>query len=270
MSLAQALILGVIQGLTEFLPVSSSGHLVIFEHILNTRLGDISFEVFAHTGTLMAVLVYYRRYIFRLIERILTVSGKDDEGRAGDDKEIPMSWIWYILIGTIPAVIIGLLFKDQIEAAFRSIKLVGVVLILCGFILISTKWASKAMKNITAVDAVLIGIAQALAITPGLSRSGATISTGLFLGKNPVRAADFSFLLSIPAVAGATILKLKDVIESPPLTSEIMTYLIGGLASFAVGFLCIMWLLDIIKKGKFSYFGVYCCLAGLIAVLFIS
>jgi len=268
MTIIQAIILGIVQGLTEFLPVSSSGHLVIFEHLLGASLENINFDVFVHSGTLLSVLVYYRIELISLIKRFIFPGKNRDESRGED--EVPKSWILFIIIGTIPAVIIGLLFEDYITSAFKNIKLVGGVLIFCGLVLISTKWAPRRNNEISLVDAILIGLAQALAITPGISRSGMTISMGLFRKINPVKAADFSFLLSIPAVAGATILKLREVISSAPPTDQILAYFVGGSAAFIVGYLSILWLLSIVKKGKFAYFGIYCCVAGTIALLFIN
>ncbi len=272
MNIFQALILGIVQGLTEFLPVSSSGHLVIFEHLLNTTLEDINFDVFAHTGTLFAVLVYYRIELFRIFGNFLKNPfsfGNNDRGEDGK-KEFPGYWIWLIVIGTIPAGVLGILFEDYITIAFKSVNLVGFVLIGCGLILLSTRFIAIKSRKIGIMDAILIGIAQALAMTPGLSRSGMTISMGLFRGVDPVRAADFSFLLSIPAVAGAALLKALDVAQSLPSQSEFLAYIIGGITSFVVGYLSIIWLLKVIRRGNFSYFGIYCILMGIIAVLFVN
>ena len=269
MNIVQAFILGIVQGLTEFLPVSSSGHLVIFEHILKTNLQDISFDVFAHTGTLIAVIAFYRRDLINIARQL---SGRILQSRPNREEsdEIHSSWLWYIIIGSIPAAIIGLSFEASISAAFKNVKLVGMILIFCGLMLISTIWARRGKKAIDAPKALFIGIAQALAILPGLSRSGTTITTGLFLGINPIRAADFSFLLSIPAVAGATILKLREALSSAPFRGQIAAYVMGALASLIVGYLSIAWMLAFIRKGKFFYFGVYCCLVGAGVLFFLS
>jgi len=269
-TILQALFLGIVQGLTEFLPVSSSGHLVIFEHLLNVRLENINFDVFVHTGTLLAVLIYYRRQLIDLTLYFLRKSPSESSGRGEANNKVPASWFWYIIIGTIPAGIIGLLFEDYVTQAFNNVKLVGIVLVFCGIILISTRWVLRGQRRFGILSSFLVGIAQSLAITPGLSRSGMTISTGLFLKIEPTRAADFSFLLSIPAVAGATILKLKEVVSSPPTTAQITTYLVGGITSFIVGYISIIIVLNIVKKGKFSYFGIYCIAIGLLSLLFLS
>ncbi|MBD3170728.1 MAG: undecaprenyl-diphosphatase UppP [candidate division Zixibacteria bacterium] len=271
LTLIQALILGIVQGLTEFLPVSSSGHLVIFEHLLDTHLENINFDVFVHTGTLLAVLVFYRRQLISLTGRFFkTPFDFGEKGREEDAGSVPVRWVWFIVLGTIPAVIIGLGFEDAITSIFKNVKLVGGVLIACGVILISTGFAKKGSNSIGLWHAIIIGLAQAMAITPGLSRSGMTISAGLFMKIDPRKAADFSFLLSIPAVAGATILKISDVVASPPHNGEVTNYIIGGTSAFIVGYACIAWLLHLVKRGKFFYFGIYCGAAGLISILFIS
>ncbi|MBD3234028.1 MAG: undecaprenyl-diphosphatase, partial [candidate division Zixibacteria bacterium] len=189
MNIFQALILGIVQGLTEFLPVSSSGHLVIFEHLLNTTLEDINFDVFAHAGTLLAVLVFYRVDLIRIMGNFLQnpFSFRNNDRGEADKKEFPGYWVWLIIIGTIPAGVLGILLEDYITLAFKSVNLVGFVLIGCGIILLSTRFIPKKRRKISIIDAILIGFAQALAMTPGLSRSGMTISMGLFRGVDPVK-----------------------------------------------------------------------------------
>jgi len=268
LSFLQAIILGIVQGLTEFLPVSSSGHLVIFEHLLGTSLDSINFDVFAHTGTLLSVIIYYRHQIASVFSDIMNNSTR--RGTASpSDSDISPAWVWYIIIATIPAGIMGLLFEDYITTAFKSIRLVGCILLFCGLLLISTKWVRTGNRKLRLTDAILIGIAQAFAIAPGLSRSGTTISMGLFRKINPKSAADFSFLLSIPAVAGATVLKTKTVLAAVPPADEILNYAVGAITSFIIGYLSISLLLRMVQKGKFFYFGIYCFLIGTAVLIFV-
>ena len=163
----------------------------------------------------------------------------------------------------------GLLFEDYITTAFKSIRLVGCILLFCGLLLISTKWVRTGNRKLRLTDAILIGIAQAFAIAPGLSRSGTTISMGLFRKINPKSAADFSFLLSIPAVAGATVLKTKTVLAAVPPADEILNYAVGAITSFIIGYLSISLLLRMVQKGKFFYFGIYCFLIGTAVLIFV-
>ncbi|MCP4703558.1 MAG: undecaprenyl-diphosphate phosphatase, partial [candidate division Zixibacteria bacterium] len=245
MSYFEAILLGVIQGLTEILPISSSGHLVLTEHILQLKQPGILFELMVHFGTLLSVLVYFHKKIFGMIKSVF------DSSRSAERK-----MVYYLIVGTIPAVIAALLLDDFFEEAFSSPVMTSVMLLVTGLILLSTKYAKLKKLELNIPRSVIIGIGQALAIMPGISRSGTTISTGLFLGLKPYEVAEFSFLLSIPAILGAIVFKFKAVLS---LNSEILgPYLVGTIFAFLTGLFAVYIMLDLIRKGKFVYFGIYC------------
>jgi undecaprenyl-diphosphatase len=255
LDILNAIILGLVQGLSEFLPISSSGHLVLAAHILDFQEEGIAFEVFVHFGTLLSVFVAFRREIKKMIFAPYSVWIKKE-----NDPEILefLNWDLYVIIGTIPAVIVGLFFKDQIENLFSSVLLVLIMLLITGTIMVISKFLPQADKPLKKSNSFIIGIAQAFAILPGISRSGSTIVTALAFGVDRVKAAKFSFILSIPAIIGATILKTKDLIDTPPTQGEILLLIIGAIAAFISGYFAIIWLLDLVKKGKLEWFGYYC------------
>jgi undecaprenyl-diphosphatase len=263
MSIFQIILLGIVQGITEFLPISSSGHLVIFEKLLKIGLHDISLEVFLHFGTILAVIYYFRKDLLKMLNSI----GE----RFSGSKENQESWefIWLIIIGTIPAVILGLLFKENIEKSFTSVKLVGITLTITGIFLWLSRFSKQTKAKISWLNAVIIGFSQALAMLPGISRSGATITAGLFLGIEKEKSAKFSFLLSLPAVLGASLLKLKDSLSQGICINTIFIYLVGMVTAFIFGYFSIAALLKILKKGKFEYFGYYCLLVGVLVFIFL-
>ncbi|MEE9573125.1 MAG: undecaprenyl-diphosphate phosphatase [Candidatus Neomarinimicrobiota bacterium] len=251
MTIFEAVLLGIIQGLTEFLPISSSGHLVIGQKVLGISIAGNLFEVVVHLGTLGSVLIIFWPDILQLITSLKSETTK--------------KYIFAIVIGTMPAVIIGFLFKDIISEAFENIRIVAITLILTGIILLSTKFVKTKLKDIAIGSALLIGFAQAMAIVPGISRSGITISLGMQLGIAPEKAAKFSFLLAIPAIVGAGLLTGSDLIESSEPTLSWSVLLVGFLSSLIVGWISLRWLLGLIRSGKFYWFGVYCVLIGILS-----
>ncbi len=257
MSYFDAIILGIVQGLTEFLPISSSGHLVLCEHLLNAKMPGVVFELIVHVGTLLSVLVYFRRRIARLILSIFDKSMIDER-----------STLIYLIIGTIPAVIVGILLDKIIEQAFVSPLLTSLMLIVTGLILLGTSFVQKGERGIKPPNALLIGLAQALAIFPGISRSGATISMGLFAGVKPIVAAEFSFLLSIPVIIGAVVFKTGDIVSVN--TALLGHYMLGAVLSFIFGLLAVHFLLSMIKKGRFKYFGIYCLMVGIFGIIYFA
>ena len=253
MTLFEAIILGTIQGLTEFLPISSSGHLVLGQMILDVKIQGNEFEVVTHLGTLVSVLCIFWKEILSLI---LNITDKNTR-----------EYIFYIILGTIPAAIIVFGAKSYISELFDSVQLVSVALMVTGLILFFSQKVKKNSLTIDANKALLIGITQAIAIIPGISRSGITICTALALGMSGKNAAKFSFLLAIPVISGAGLLLALDSqsnITLIPLTSLIMAFL----SSFIVGYICLKWLLSLLESGKFYFFGYYCFLIGLIVLLF--
>ncbi len=258
MSVLQAIILGLIQGLTEFLPISSSGHLVIAENLLGLRDQTVLFIVLIHVATLVAVMVYFWREILR----------------------VRLTDILWVIMGTIPAVVVGFLFKDFLESLFTSVNLVGLALMVTGIVNILTDRKLKKVEShrieakkstpvlpLTWRQAVGVGIAQAIAITPGISRSGSTVAAGVWQGLPREIAFRFSFFLAMPAILGALVLELKDfgLSQLAGLFSPI--YLVGMLFAFVGGMLSLKLFDLVLKKAKLNWFGYYAFGVGLLAFL---
>jgi undecaprenyl-diphosphatase len=270
MDIYQAIILGIIQGLTEFLPVSSSGHLVIFQFLFGLTEPALSFDISVHIGTLMAVAVVFRKDIIALIisgTRFLKSFFQREaiDDKLKDDKDLKL--LFFIIIGSVPTAIIGLLFHNIADQLFSSTKLVGIMLILTGTIL----WFAGRLRensgktaHLTITKALIIGVVQGLAVIPGISRSGSTIATGLFIGLSREASARYSFLLSMPAILGAAVLSFTGL----PTVSTISytVTLIGSFTSFIVGYFALRMLLYFVKKGRLHIFSPYCFLAGIVAI----
>ncbi len=256
LSLIQAAILGLIQALTEFLPVSSSGHLVIGQALLEIDSGGgASFEVAVHMGTLLSILVVLRDEVLSLLRGCVLSQHRTSAWREETT---------FIILSAVPAGLIGVFFKDLLESAFNHLWLVGATLTFTGVILLSTKSRQGARERLTLIDSLLIGLAQAIAILPGVSRSGATISAALWLGIERDRAARLSFLMSLPVVGGAGLLKALDL-STQALSSELVYAMsVGAIISFIIGIFALKAMLKWIIKPSFAYFGVYCLLMGLI------
>lgn len=259
-----AIILGLIQGLTEFLPVSSSGHLVLFASLLQFKDSGIAFEVFVHFGTLTSVLIAFRKEIIKMISAPFDVWIKKSDNP--ETKEF-LNWDLYIIVATIPAVIVGLFFKDAIEQAFTSVLLVFFMLILTGLFMFTTQFLKFKNKPFRYGNTFIVGIAQAFAILPGISRSGSTIFTGMALGMDREKVAKFSFIMSIPAILGAVVLKSRDMLEAPPGMSELWNIGAGTITAAVTGYLAIVWLMKIIKRGKLQWFGYYCLVLGTFGII---
>jgi undecaprenyl-diphosphatase len=250
----------VVQGLTEFLPVSSSGHLVFFQSLFGMEEPQLFFDVMLHFGTLLAVMVYFRTDLLEMIQAI----GLRLKGRREGEKEIKL-FLW-IILASLPTGLMGILFKDWFESLFSKPKIVGIMLLVTGLILWLTRWNGKQEKTIKEMrwfDALFIGVAQGIAIIPGISRSGSTISIGLFLGLNRELAGRFSFLLSIPAILGATLLEIHKLDS----LAKLETALIGAAVAFVTGILSLTLLMKIIRMGKISNFAYYCWPIGAIMII---
>ena len=245
-----SILLGIIQGLTEFLPISSSGHLVLGQHFLGFENSGILLEVVFHLGTLLSILLYYRHDISDLLHGIYK---RDSES---------LHYMFMVAVATIPAVVVGLLFKTQLESLF-SPKFVPYMLLITGCVLLTTKYSSESTKSITLKMAILVGCAQVFAMLPGISRSGMTISLALFLGIHQKGVAKFSFFMAIPVLLGAGILQLKDVSEIP---LQVWPLFLGFLSAFISGFIVIKWLVKIISNQHFWKFSIYCIFVGLICI----
>ena len=271
MELYQGIILGIIQGLTEFLPVSSSGHLVLGQIFFGITQSQLAFDISVHVGTLLAVLVVYSSDILAMLSSLIgffskAVSFKPVAHLVSEDKNLQMAGL--IIIGSIPTAFLGLVLKQFEHILFASEVLVGFMLILTGTILwLSRNFYFSESKNTEfgIKKSVFIGISQGLAVIPGISRSGTTIAVGMFLGLDRHMAAKFSFLLSIPAIVGAQILSIKDTIEGGIAIDPVTIY--ATIASFITGLIALKLLLSLVHSGKFHLFAPYCWVVGSLVLL---
>lgn len=273
MNIIQAIILGIVQGATEFLPISSSAHLVIVPYLIGVNYSDLAFDTLLHIATLVGVVGYFWREVISLIKGFFSSlldipMGNFKEGIQND----PIKRLsWFIVIGTIPAGLMGILFKDFFESLFNNLPAVGSLLIITGFLL----WGSeivykrfprkKLLENMKWVDVILIGFAQGCAIMPGISRSGATIATGLSLGFEREFIAKYSFLLSIPAILGASLVQFRDITGG--FHFETKSFILGFIAAAVSGYLAIKYFLKFIKTKNLVLFSCYCWIVGGLTLL---
>ena len=269
LNLLQAMILGIIQGLTEFLPVSSSGHLVLGKELLGVHVQGITFEVFVHFGTLLSVVTFYRREILGLLRSFWKGLAQAGQIREYYRQDRSFRWVIYIIIGTIPAGVIGVLFEAPIERAFNDARMVAGMLMITGVILLLTRYIRPPQQEMTLRHAILVGFAQAIAILPGISRSGTTICAALYLGVSREEAVRYSFLLSIPVIFGATLLKSVELINNLPTASELLNLVAGTGAAFISGYAAIKLLILIARGGKLDYFSWYCFTIGIAGMLYL-
>ncbi|MFZ1705694.1 MAG: undecaprenyl-diphosphate phosphatase [Saprospiraceae bacterium] len=258
----EAIVLGIIQGLTEFLPVSSSGHLEIGKFFLGDDAlpnESLLMTVVLHFATALATIFVFRKDINQILRGLVYEKGRGKDA----------TFVGYIILSMLPATIVGLLFEKQIEALFnQNIILVCSMLIVTGILLLFTYKAKKRSGDLNKLGVVVIGISQAIAILPGISRSGATISTALYLGINRTTAARFSFLMVVPLIFGKM---AKDLISGNIVfeSHQFIPLLIGGISAFATGFLACRWMIKVVERSKLSYFAYYCFLVGGIGLLLI-
>lgn len=267
MTFLQSLILGVVQGLTEFLPVSSSAHLVLVPFILNWTLDPTKafiFDVLVQLGTLVAVIAYFWKDLVAIFKAVIAgIRTKKPLGEANSRLG------WYIVLATIPAGLGGLLLKSKVEAAFSSPVLTAVLLFVTAVILTLAEIFSRKerdLESVTPKDAIVIGLSQLLAIFPGISRSGATISGGLSRGLKREAAARFSFLMSIPIMLAAGLLSVLDLLKIPDLGSFLPIILVGFIVALVVGYLSIRWLLNFLKSRSLIPFAVYCAIVSILTI----
>ncbi len=266
-------VLGMIQGIAEFLPISSSGHLSLFQHFFGLEQADMMLNILLHFSTMIAVWVYYYKDIWEMIREFFgwiggLLTGKKNRGEAMPDGR---RMVVLLILGTLPLVIV-LLFKDAVERMCDRPVFVSLALIVTGTLLFFSDRMSKGrkdVKNATFRDAIFVGFAQALATVPGISRSGTTITAGLARGFDRGFAVRYSFLMSLPAIVGATLLEVVDVVKQPELLdlSMMPAYVVGMLVSGVVGYFAIGLINKLVTKGKFGVFSYYCWAAG--AVFFI-
>lgn len=264
MSWLDALILGIVQGLTEFLPVSSSGHLEIGQALLGTAGEDnLTFAVIVHAATVLSTLVVLWREVARLFQGTFTTL------RWNEEKD----YVAKILVSMIPVFVVGMFFKDQVEAFFgNGLLLVGICLLITAFLLALSEWLQKkrqtAGHEVGYKDAFIIGLAQACAVLPGLSRSGTTIATGLLCGVKKESVAQFSFLMVLIPILGEAFLDLLKLMQGE-ITSElgIVPAVVGFLAAFATGCLACRFMLEVVRRQRLVWFAVYCAIVGLVAII---
>lgn len=261
MSWLEALILGIIQGLTEYLPVSSSGHLAIGANLFGIEGSEnLAFTILVHVATVMSTLVILWREIVWLVNGVLKFKMNDE-----------MRYFINILISMIPVGIVGVFFKDYVEQIFGSgLLIVGIMLLVTASLLTFSYYARPRQKEkISKRDAFIIGLAQACAVMPGLSRSGSTIATGLLLGNKKEKMAQFSFLMVIPPILGEALLDTLKAVKGVDVFGDIgtMPLVIGFFAAFLSGCLACKWMINIVKKGKLIYFGIYCAIVGAVTIV---
>lgn len=276
MKALETIFLGVIQGLTEFLPVSSSGHLVVFQNLIGLKEPELLLDCSLHLGTLLAVCIYFRSDVGLMVKELwqlitqtmktLSNSGRSDPGVTSNKQYDYL--VWWVLIGSVPTGIIGLIFREPLESLFGSVSTVGVMLIVTGIVVGLTRlmpegYGTRARIGFAA--ALAVGTAQGLAIIPGISRSGATIVCGLLFGLERELAGRFSFVLAIPAIIAALALQINvgalERVGFVPL-------LFGFLTSALVGLMALKLLMEMVKKGRLYYFAPYCWAVGLLVLLF--
>lgn len=269
----ESLVLGLLQGLTEYLPISSSGHLAIASSLFGIDgEQNMAFTVLVHVATVLSTLVILWKEIVWILQDLFTRQSWKSYSGLNQGTRYAIN----ILISMIPVGIVGLFFKDSIEEIFGSgTTVVGCCLLVTAALLTFSYYAKpRQREEISGIHAFIIGIAQAIAVMPGLSRSGATIATGLLLGNRKERLAQFSFLMVIPPILGEALLDMKDLIESAGAGSTenptgFGVLLIGFLAAFLSGCAACKWMISIVRKGKLIWFGVYCAVAGLLTLLFL-
>lgn len=248
MAISQAIISGIVQGITEFFPISSSGHLAILHALFSFKQPMLAFDVFLHFGTLISIVVFFRKDIVNMLQK---------------DRAL----LKFIIIGSIPTFIIGILFKDIVESFFTMPWLIGFFLVLTGIFLLFASFSAMYWKIVRRTrplgmaNSIIIGIAQGISVIPGISRSGTTIGTGLIAGLNEEVALKFSFLMALPAVLGANLLKARQICGNL-ISIEAVPFIAGAVAAMLTGFFAIKVLFGILRKNLFFLFGIYCILMG--------
>ena len=287
MSLFEAILQGIIQGLAEFLPISSSGHLAIFQEVFDINSIGMVFDVMLHFGTLLAICVAFWSDVVNLFKEGIAIVrdfiinvfvffrniGKSDKKKQSYKKMVISPYrkfVMLVIVSTIPTGILGILLEELITKASTSLLIVGICLLITGvLLLISDRLPSgkKNAKNISYKEAGFVGIVQGFATLPGISRSGSTITACLLCGFDKSFAVKYSFIMSIPAVLGATILELKDFGSLSISGTEISHYIIGTLIAAVIGYICIKTMLVLIRGKKYKYFSYYCFMMGIFAIL---
>ena len=255
MDVFQAIILAVLQGLTEWLPVSSSGHLAIAQRLMGTG-PQVLFDIFLHFGTLIAAVAFFWKDLLKIAENVIRLDFKSEHGKL----------FLFMVVASVPTAIIGFAFKGFFESMFSSMMMIGGALMVTGAALLLSERFRMRGRKLGNLQSFAIGIAQGIAVAPGISRSGATISTGLALGLDRETAARFSFMILIPAVLGATVFELKDAIETQQ-TFDLMLLMVGAAVSAVIGYIAMKAFLGYVKKEKLDVFAYYCLALGAITAI---
>ncbi|WP_042349521.1 undecaprenyl-diphosphate phosphatase [Bacillus massiliigorillae] len=259
------LFLGVVQGFTEPIPISSSGHLVLMQHFFGIEIKGMSFELLVNSASLIAVLLIYREDIWRLMQNgYLYVTKREEKAKAD------FRFIMYLIVATIPAGVIGVLFEDYISENLKGITTLGIALIVTGVALWSIRnlRGRKNDSDLSLKDAIIIGLAQVVALIPGISRSGATIVAAMSLGTKQETALRFSFLLFIPVSLGGMILSLSDIFQDPQLGTLAIPYTLAFFGSLIASYFSLRWFMNIMAKGNLVYFAIYCFIVGAAVLIF--
>lgn len=259
------LLLGLFQGFTEPIPISSSGHLVFAQTFLGVEIEGLSFELFVNTASLIAVLIIYREDLIRL-----SVNGVRYVAKKDKDAKSDFNFIIYLIIATIPAGVIGVLFNDDISKHLKKIHVTAITLVITGIALwmIRNLRGRKNDGDLTLKDAIIIGLAQAVALIPGISRSGATIVAAMGLGMKQETALKFSFLLFIPISFGGMILSITDLLQDPNLNTLLLPYIVAFIAALITSYFSLKWFMNIMAKGNLKYFSIYCFIVGIAVLIF--
>ena len=272
MNIFEAIFFGLVQGIAEFLPISSSGHLALSKSLLNMSdlEANMTFDILLHLGTLIAVFIVYYKDIFELIPAFFTMIKKVFKGKFKRSEYTESErFVIFIIIATLPLVF-AVFFKDYVEVLSAYPIAIGCILIFNSIVLFISDKLEKgtvSLKNTKPRHALFVGLCQMCAVVPGLSRSGSTITGGLFMGFNREYAVKFSFIMSIPAIIGANILSIADIFENPVPSSDIIPYIVGTVTAAVVGVLAMKFLIYISKKSNFRMFSYYCIAIGIIAII---
>lgn len=271
MELLESILLGILQGVTEFLPVSSSGHLVLAQELLNRNLDQgITFEIVVHFGSFFSILIYFWSRLISILKNFFIYISRPalyvSEWKNNYDARISV----YILLSMIPAGVVGFTLRSNLESAFSSPVLVSGMLLVTGSILFLNKFITPKEGKVTPKNALIMGIAQAFAMIPGISRSGTTITTGVLLGMKRDDVADFSFLMLLPVIAGAMLLEVMELLETGGSDMAALSLLAAFFASLISGYYSLKFLLKLFKQKGLHYFAYYCWTVGILGIIYFS
>lgn len=257
--------LGIVQGLTEPLPISSSGHVFVLKKLLGITTTDLNFEIIVNFGSLLAILVIYKDDLIKLIKNFFKYfKVKNDETKKD------FKYCMLIVLGSIPVGIMGLLFKDSIESKLNNMSIIGIAFLVTSLflLLVSNIKGKRNESDMNVMDSLIVGTSQVIALIPGISRSGSTLIGGLFRKLDRETALRYSFMLYIPVSVGTTILGLKDLLEMNNIHDLVLPYGLGFIASMVVSYFTLRWFIKVVKKGNLKYFSLYTLLLGLLILIF--